>query len=542
MTGWWREAVVHQVYLRSFADSDGDGTGDVAGLRARLPYLAALGVDALWINPWYPSPLVDGGYDIVDHRALDPRYGTLADADRMVADAHRLGLRVLLDLVPNHTSDRHPWFRAAVAAGPGSAPRSRYLFRPGRDGGPPNNWLDVFGGSAWTQVDEEWYLHLFSAEQPDLDWTSPEVRADVEATLRFWFDRGVDGFRIDVAHSLVKEAGLPDLAAVRPGTAVADLPRPAPGTHPHWDREEVHEVYRSWRRIAAEYDPPRVFVAEAWVEPADRLARYVRPDELHSTFAFGLLAAPWRAADVRAAIDDVLAAHLRVGALPTWVLANHDTARLVSRLARQPQDGVAIALHHLAGRPADLAAGTRRARGAVLLLLALPGSCYLYQGEELGLPEVEDLPAEALEDPEWTRSGHTRRGRDGCRVPLPWTPGGPPYGFGPPGSVPWLPQPPSWDRLAVGVQSGDPGSMLELHRAALRRRRSFSGDLRWEPAPPGVLAFTRGPRCVLNLGPVPVPVAGRVLLSSAPLGPGGTLPPDAAAWLDPGPAAGPAGG
>ena len=398
---WWRGAVVYQVYLRSFADGNGDGLGDLAGLRSRLPYLVDLGVDAIWINPWYPSPMVDAGYDVSDYRSVDPRFGSLADAEALLAEAHQAGLRVLLDIVPNHTSDQHPWFQAALAAGPGSPERERYLFRPGRGHGgeePPNDWASVATSPAWTRVTEpdgrpgEWYLHLFTPEQPDLDWTHPEVRADFEKTLGFWFDRGVDGFRIDVAHSLAKQEGLPDLAG-------------GPGGHPAWDRDEVHQIYREWRAIADAYPEPRVFVAEAWVDQPERLARYVRPDELHTAFNFFFLTSPWRAASLRQAIDETLVEHAAVGAPPTWVLSNHDTARHLSRYARQPTSERGVNLRHLLGRPADLALGTRRARAAALLLLALPGGAYVYQGEELGLPEVEDLPVEALDDPVWERSG-----------------------------------------------------------------------------------------------------------------------------------------
>jgi alpha-glucosidase len=535
---WWRGAVVYQVYLRSFADGDGDGLGDLAGLRARLPYLVALGVDAVWINPWYPSPMVDAGYDVSDYRSVDPRYGTLAEAEALLAEAHAAGLRVLLDIVPNHTSDQHPWFRAALAAGPGSPERERYLFRPGRGPGgdePPNDWTNVAGGAAWTRVTEpdgrpgEWYLHLFMPEQPDVDWTHPEVRADFAKTLGFWFDRGVDGFRIDVAHSLAKQEGLPDAGhGATPG-------------HPAWDRDEVHDIYREWRAIADAYPEPRIFVAEAWVDRPERLARYVRPDELHTAFNFFFLTSPWRAPSLRQAIDETLVEHAAVGAPPTWVLSNHDTARHRSRYAREPGGERGVNLRHLLGRPADLARGARRARAAALLMLALPGGAYLYQGEELGLPEVEDLPVEVLDDPVWRRSGHTDRGRDGCRVPIPWAPGGPPYGFSPPAAAapPWLPQPPAWEDLAVAVQDGDPASMLELYRAALRLRRAHpalgDGTLRWLEAPDGVLAFARDPgfACVVNVSgrPAPPPTGTDVLLASGPLGPDGAVPEDTAVWL-----------
>uniref|UniRef100_UPI001FE7AF12 alpha-amylase family glycosyl hydrolase n=1 Tax=Pseudonocardia pini TaxID=2758030 RepID=UPI001FE7AF12 len=302
---WWRGAVIYQVYVRSFADGDGDGVGDIAGLRSRLDHLADLGVDALWINPWYPSPLADAGYDVSDYRAIEPRFGTLADAEALVREAHERGLRVILDIVPNHTSSQHAWFQEALAAGPGSKARERYVFRDSGDT-PPNDWQAMFGGRAWTRVpDGEWYLHLFDPEQPDLNWDNPEVRADFEETLRFWFDRGVDGFRIDVANSLIKEQGLPDVG----GRGHHD-----PGPHPHWDRDEVHDVYRSWRALADTYDPPRVFVAEAWVPEADRFARYLRTDELHTAFNFDFLEAPWRAPALRGSVEQTLREHALVGA------------------------------------------------------------------------------------------------------------------------------------------------------------------------------------------------------------------------------------
>ncbi|SHN45836.1 glycoside hydrolase family 13 protein [Cryptosporangium aurantiacum] len=549
---WWRTAVIYQVYIRSFADGNGDGLGDVAGIRSRLPYLADLGVDAIWINPWYPSPMTDGGYDVSDYRDVDPRFGTLAEAESLIAEAHGYGLRVLLDIVPNHTSDAHPWFADAVVSGPGAPARDRYLFRPGRGAGgaaPPNDWSSVFGGPAWTRVTEpdgqpgEWYLHLFDPTQPDLNWDHPSVRAEFVDTLRFWFDRGVDGFRIDVAHSLIKEPGLPDLAGRRfPVPGSTDGHRgPGLEAHPHWDREEVHEVYREWRAVADAYRPPRVFVAEAWVDEPERLSRYLRPDELHTAFNFLYLMAPWRAADLRKTIIRTLSEHLAVGAAPTWVLSNHDVARHVSRYARVVQTAPTRQLDDLLDREADLALGVRRARAALLLTLALPGSVYLYQGEELGLPEIEDLPEDVLQDPTWRRSGHTERGRDGCRVPLPWSGTAPPFGFGP-GPAAWLPQPPSWAALTVEAQTGDRSSVLELYRAALRTRRETPA-LRTEPFRfrdefgPDVLAFERGTgfACVVNFGrsPVTLPPRATVLLASPPPDEplNGQLPGDAAAWL-----------
>ena len=539
---WWRDAVIYQVYVRSFADSDGDGVGDIEGIRSRLGYLADLGVDAIWINPWYPSPQHDAGYDVSDYRDIEPQYGTLAEAERLLTEAHQHGLRVLLDIVPNHTSDDHPWFRAALEAGPGSPERARFLFRDGRGTNgelPPNDWQSQFGGPAWSRVTEpdgQWYLRLYAPEQPDLDWTNADVRADFEETLRFWFDRGVDGFRIDVAHGLIKADGLPDVA----GTAWPRAGDAEVTEHPHWDRAEVHEIYRAWRAIAESYDDPRVFVAEAWVRPPERLARYVRPDELNTAFNFDFLLTPWQAPALVAAITSTTTALAAVGAPPTWVLSNHDTAREVSRYAR-PQ-GVRMLRHlqDLLDLPADFELGERRARAAALLMLALPGGAYVYQGEELGLAEVEDLPDDALRDPKWAGSGHTDRGRDGCRVPIPWSEG-PSFGFSPPDAreSPWLPQPARWAGHSAASQLGDPASMLELYRAALRLRRAHDcfgdGPLQWLDAPDGALAFRRpgdstSVRCLVNVSAEPLELPGEVLIASGPLA-DGRLPSDTAAWV-----------
>ncbi len=542
MNDWWRSAVIYQVYIRSFADGDGDGLGDIAGLRSRLDHIASLGVDAVWINPWYPSPMADAGYDVIDYRDVEPRFGTLADAEALIADAHALGMRVLLDIVPNHTSDKHPWFADALAAGPGSPARERYVFRPGRGDQPPNDWMANFGGPAWTQVaDGEWYLHLFAPEQPDVNWEHPDVRADFETTLRFWFDRGVDGFRIDVAHSLIKQPGLPDVGdLVYPRKHVevdGQWVLPPWRPHPHWDRDEVHEVYREWRAVADSYDPPRVFVAEAWVDEPERLSHYLRPDELHTAFNFGYLVAPWSGPEMRKAIDDTLGEHIAVGAPPTWVLSNHDVVRHLSRYARDKQIPGAHRLQELQDLPYDLAVGERRSRAALLLTLALPGGAYVYQGEELGLPEVEDLPLDTLQDPTWERSGHTDRGRDGCRVPIPWSGDAPPYGFTTAART-WLPQPANWAARTVAAESGDPSSMLELYRAALHLRRARpelgDGPMQWRPEAGGdVIAFDRGSgfACLVNMGATPVPLpAGTVLLASDALE-NDTLPGDTAVWL-----------
>ncbi|HEY6796435.1 MAG TPA: glycoside hydrolase family 13 protein [Kineosporiaceae bacterium] len=549
---WWRSAVTYQLYIRSFADGNGDGLGDIAGIRSRLGYLATLGVDAIWVNPWYPSPQADGGYDVADYRDIDPVFGTLRDAQVLLDEAHALGLKVLLDIVPNHTSDEHAWFRAALAAGPGSPERARYIFRPGRgpDGAlPPNDWRAVFGGSAWQRVSEadgspgEWYLHLFDIKQPDLNWDNPVVRAEFLDILRFWFDRGADGFRIDVAHGLLKDPALPDLGEdeehILGATSRED--------HPHWDLPGVHEIYREWRALADTYDPPKVFVAEAWVASPARLAAYLRPGLLHTAFDFDFVRAPWDADLLRATAASSLAAHDAVGAPVMWVLSNHDITRHVTRLGRPPQPAGNPGLRGVRGR-VDVELGRRRARAALLLELALPGGVYLYQGEELGLEEVEDLPDELRQDPTWTRSEHTERGRDGCRVPLPWTRSGPSLGFG--SGAGWLPQPAGWAQLSVEAQGQDDASMLTFYRRALRLRREVpglgSGDassVRWLDLGEHVVAFRREPgfACVVNTGTTPVALPeGEILLASDPTrpdprGPAGSenrrLGPDVAVWL-----------
>jgi len=529
---WWRHAVIYQVYVRSFADGNGDGTGDLAGVRQRLPYLKALGVDAIWFNPWYPSPLADGGYDVADYREIHPQFGTLDEAEALIRDALALGIRTIIDIVPNHVSDRHPWFQQALAAGPGSPERERFWFHPGKGPGGdemPTNWVSSFQGSTWTRTTDpdgtpgEWYLHLFTPEQPDLNWNHPDVRREHEDILRFWFDRGVAGVRIDSAALPVKDAALPELADTH-----------EPGRHPHLDRDELHDIYRSWRAVADEYDGTRILVGEVWLDDAERFARYLRPDEMHTAFNFDFMTQPWSAAPLRASIQRTLAEHAPVGAPATWVLSNHDVTRPVTRYGRA--DSSFAFERKRFGIPTDLARGTRRARAAALLVAALPGAMYVYQGDELGLPEVE-LPREVIEDPMHFRSGGTDPGRDGCRVPLPWTGDRPPYGFGTGGA--WLPQPDDWERLTVEAEEADPDSMLHLYRAALAARRA-SDDLRtellaWLELGADVLAFRRGERTasVTNFGPVPIslPAHRGVLLSSAPLE-AGALPPDTTAWLE----------
>ncbi|RSN41588.1 alpha-amylase [Streptomyces sp. WAC 04229] len=536
---WWRQAVIYQVYPRSFADADGDGLGDLRGITQRLTHLATLGVDALWLSPFYPSELADGGYDVDDYRDVDPRLGTLDDFDAMAAEAHRLGLKVIVDLVPNHSSHRHAWFLEALEAGPGSAARDRYVFRDGRGTQgelPPTDWQSVFGGSAWKRVpDGQWYLHLFTPEQPDLNWENEQVRADFRTTLKFWSDRGVDGFRVDVAHALVKDLAEPlrDLGSPELSGEAA-LAEFAPGTHPFYDRDDVHEVYRDWRKIFDTYTPPRMAVAEAWV-PGARRALYARPDELGQAFNFEYLQGGWDAAELRAIITGSLADAHAAGASATWVLSNHDVVRHATRLVLPPGTDTDAWLLSGGHAPAvDQAAGLRRARAATLLMLALPGSAYVYQGEELGLPEVADLPTEVLQDPIWEQTGHVRKGRDGCRVPLPWTTEGPSYGFG--AGAAWLPQPPVFSAYSVQAQDGVADSTLELYRTALRlRRKLLDGEsLTWsDDVPAGVLQFDRTDRwrCVTNLTGATVDLpAGEVLLSSSPLD-ADRLGPDTTVWL-----------
>ncbi|GIF50153.1 alpha-glucosidase [Asanoa ferruginea] len=518
--GWWRDAVIYQVYVRSFADSNGDGIGDLAGLRDRLPYLRDLGVDAIWLTPFYRSPMIDGGYDVTDYRTVDPMFGDLDDFDAMMTDAHALGLRVIVDVVPNHTSSAHVWFQAALAAPPGSPERERYMFRDGRgpDGAePPNDWESIFGGDAWTRVpDGQWYLHIFDPEQPDLNWDLPEVRAEFEDILRFWLDRGVDGFRVDVAHGNVKAPGLPDVGYSSKTGRNQRQSRLLEGTAlPYFDQDGVHEIYRSWRQILDSYPGGRMAVAEAWASTPERLARYVGPDELHQVFNFDFLHATWTVDSFRKVIDTALAEATLVGAPTTWVLSNHDKRRHVTRYGGGE-------------------AGLRRGRAAALMMLALPGVAYLYQGEELGLEEVLDIPDELRQDPAFRRTGESR---DGCRVPLPWSGAAAPYGFGTGGG--WLPAPATWAGCTVAAQDGVAGSTLELYRAALRLRRSEAtlggGELTWLQAEPGVLAFRRGElSCVVNLGSEPVDVSryGAPILTTEALD-GDFLPVDAAAWLKP---------
>ncbi|MFF9397583.1 glycoside hydrolase family 13 protein [Streptomyces sp. NPDC014744] len=551
--GWWQDAVIYQVYPRSFADGNGDGMGDLAGVRGKLPYLKDLGVDAVWLSPFYASPQADAGYDVSDYRAIDPMFGTLLDADALIRDAHELGLRIIVDLVPNHSSDRHDWFRRALAEGPGSALRDRYHFRPGkgeRGELPPNDWESVFGGPAWTRTTNpdgtpgDWYLHLFAPEQPDFNWEHPAVADEFRSILRFWLDMGVDGFRVDVAHGLVKAPGLPDIGSRDQLKLLGN------DVMPFFDQDGVHEIYRSWRTILDEYpvkkgpEGPssegrwwatggRILVAEAWTPTVERTAHYVRPDEMHQAFNFQYLTTDWDAAALREVIDTSLAAMRPVGAPATWVLSNHDVTRHATRFANPPGLGTQIRT------PGDHELGLRRARAATLLMLALPGSAYVYQGEELGLPDVTDLPDEVRQDPSFFRAAGQDGFRDGCRVPIPWTRDGGSYGFGSGGS--WLPQPEGWGELSVEAQTGVTGSTLELYRAAIAARRAHPGlgagaSVEWLQAPEGLLILARpGFVCTVNTTdrPVRIPVRGSVLLSSSPVVTDGAeidLPADTTVW------------
>jgi len=556
---WWRQAAVYQIYPRSFNDANNDGLGDIKGITAKVPYLKELGLDAVWLSPFYPSELADGGYDVADYRNVDPKLGTLADFDEMAAALHDAGLKIIVDIVPNHSSDQHAWFQEALAAEKGSAARARYIFRDGTgENGelPPSDWGSIFGGPAWTRVaDGQWYLHLFASEQPDFNWDNREIRDDFLKTLRFWSDRGVDGFRIDVAHALSK-----DLSEPLPSAAeLVRLEKLHNGSNPLWDRDQVHEIYAEWRALFNEYNPPRTAVAEAWVDQSRR-ARYASPTSLGQAFNFDLLMADFEAASFASIVTKNLAEAKATGASSTWVFSNHDVVRHATRYGLPPvvsaekaddgaaqenktQDGKAWLLAGGDESVLDRELGLRRARAATLFMLGLPGSAYLYQGEELGLFEVADLPAAALADPTWFRTNHEVKGRDGCRVPLPWVAAAENFGFGGP---PWLPQPAWFSGHAADVQDGVAGSTLEMYRAALKLRGSLqtAETLQWLSDPAATLVRYRRPNgwqvvtnfaadaAVLPPGVDP----GKVVLRSG--GPGtetaaGTIPGETTLWLAP---------
>ena len=539
---WWRSAVIYQIYPRSFADASNDGIGDLPGITSKLDDLQELGIDALWLSPFMTSPQKDAGYDVADYCDVDPIFGTLADFDAMLEGAHARGIRVIVDLVPNHSSDQHVWFQAALAAAPGSPERARYMFRDGLgENGelPPNNWESVFGGPAWTRVVEpdgtpgQWYLHLFDTSQPDFDWSNDEVREGFRGVLRFWLDRGVDGFRVDVAHGLVKKDGLPDYTppadAASMGGEEADVP--------YWGQPGVHEIYRDWHVLLAEYEGDRALAAEAWLPSPAKTALWVRPDEMHQAFNFEYLETPWNAPKLRAVVAESLAAYGAVDAPSTWVLSNHDVIRHASRLALTGDVPQGTGIGPLSEVQPIPELGLRRARAASTMMLALPGSAYLYQGEELGLPEAVDLPDDARQDPTWFRTHGERYGRDGCRVPIPWTADGPSFGFNSSGAS-WLPQPTQWAELARDVQRNQPDSTLSLYRRALAERRAHAvgtGELEWlDGYGNDVVAFRNGDITVIaNVGatPVQLPAGATVVLASAPLE-DGAIGSDTTVWLE----------
>lgn len=504
-SGWWKEAVFYQIYPRSFFDSNGDGEGDLQGITEHLDYVRDLGVDAIWMSPFYSSPNKDGGYDVSNPRDIDARHGNLLDAKNLFMRAHELDLKVLVDIIPNHFSSEHEWFKEALRSQKGSPERSRFHFHDGKDENtPPNNWISLFGGSAWTQIDDgQWYLHLFDTSQPDLNWESLDIQKDFEETLRFWLDLGVDGFRIDVAHGLAKEDLLQDhfdpqglSNALRLDVEMDAEERSALlSSAPFFDRDGVHDIYRHWRKVFDSYDREVMAVAEAWVHPPERALRYIRSDELHQVFNFDLLVAPFDDKEIFLCLERTLKLVGGVGASPTWALSNHDTPRLVSRV------------------------GAEQARALALFTFGLPGSCYVFQGQELGLPDA-DLEDSDRQDPSFIRSKGAQKGRDGARVPLPW--GGSETTLGFSTGKPWLPIPQEWEGLSVEKQTGAERSSLEMYRDALElRKRLLTGkeDFTWTITPDGtgVISYRRGNvEMVLNTSdsPLKLKTPGRVLISS----------------------------
>ena len=561
---WWRDAVIYQIYPRSFADANGDGIGDIQGIREHVDHLVALGVDAVWLSPFYPSPQVDAGYDVSDYFDLAPEYGSLQDLDALIADLHEAGIRVIVDLVPNHSSDQHEWFRAALEAGPGSPERDRYIFRHSDDGA-PNNWGSLFGGPAWQPVepltgrsqDRGWYyLHLFAAEQPDFNWSNADVHEHFRTFLRFWVERGVEGFRVDVAHGLVKAEGLPDddlgpdrwniAASPDEDTAHEKLPDVGPA----FNQPGVHDIYREWRRVLDEVGQDILLVAEAWVPTEADAAQYVRADEMSQAFNFPFLGAGWDADELRRVIDVSLSEYGAVGAPATWVLSNHDVVRHASRLAYPADMDTDPGIGPKDPQP-DAELGLARARAATLFMLGLPGSAYLYQGEELGLPEHTTMEDEARQDPLWERTNHLVPGRDGCRVPLPWTREGASYGYNASGRT-WLPQPEGGGEYSPQAQEGCEDSTLTLYRRSIALRRELGlgrGSVEWLDSEPGVLLLHNGTTAiVLNTTEQPVTIegVGRTLITSwrrsetdesdaantVEAAGAVVVPPNGACWLD----------
>ncbi len=530
---WWRSGVIYQIYPRSFADSNGDGMGDLKGITQRLTHLKDLGVDAIWLSPFYRSPQKDAGYDVSDYVSVDPLFGTLEDFDAMVEEAHRLSLRVMIDLVPNHTSSEHEWFQKALRAAPGSKERSYYHFKNGRgENGelPPNNWQSMFGGPAWTRVEDgQWYVHLFDSSQQDLNWENPMVRDEFENILRFWLDRGVDGFRVDQPHAMAKAEGLPDHPYVEEAGAGFIEGRENP---PMWFQESVHEILRDWRKILESYPGDRAMCGEAYVLPLSFMALWVRPDEFHQTFNFRFLDAGWDREKLVSAIDESFEAFDGVGAPSTWVLNNHDVLRHVSRFGGDygrttASDGVGP------NNPQpDNVLGLRKAKAATLFMLGLPGASYLYQGEELGLPDHTTIADEHRQDPTFFRTNGQRVGRDGCRVPLPWELGNSSNGFSQTGQA-WLPQPQSYAALSRDQQVGKEDSTLTMYQQALKLRRELKlgeGSFDWVSKNDVLSYQNQNVLVVHNFSSEPVKIEGELLLSSMPLAAGNLLPNDTA-WI-----------
>jgi alpha-glucosidase len=535
---WWEQAVIYQIYPRSFSDANGDGIGDLRGIIDKADYLNSLSLDAVWMSPFYPSELADGGYDVADYRDIDPRIGTLEEFDELVDALHSRGIRVFIDIVPNHCSDQHIWFQEALKSPKGSKERDRFIFRDGTgENGefPPSKLSSHFGPEGWTRVEDgQWYMHLFTKEQPDFNWDNPEVHQDFLKTLKFWSDRGVDGYRIDVAHALVKQLEpLPERDSYDLNVMKSD------GTDSIFDRDAVHEIYATWRKLFNEYDPPRVAVAEAWVHPHRRPA-YASKNGLGQAFNFDLLASAWDPSAIKAVIDTNLEFAKTTGSSTTWVMSNHDVIRHATRLAIPAGgDGLSFAtendwyVNHRLDGDLDTEMGLRRAKASTLMMLALPGSSYIYQGEELGLPEVLDIPSEQMQDPQWFRGEGKLKSRDGCRVPLPWSKSGSSFGFG--AGPSHLPQPSWFGEYSVEAQEENLSSTLSFYRRALELRKSLATDakLDWLESPDGVLSFSRpnGWTSVTNFSRAPISIPeGDVLIASSQLLEG-KLPTDCTVWV-----------
>ena len=537
---WWRQAVIYQIYPRSFKDSNGDGLGDIKGVTSKVSYLQSLSIDAIWLSPFYPSALADGGYDVDDYRDVDPKLGTLSDFDEMLNELHKVGIRVFVDIVPNHSSNRHIWFQEAINSEPGSDARNRYIFRDGKGVNgelPPTNWISHFAPSAWSHEStqggkgNQWYCHLFAPEQPDFNWDNEEVAADFLTTLKFWADRGVDGFRIDVAHMMKKDLSEP----------LKDVPEPQtlnsliPGNDVLFDRDEVHEVFKTWRTLFNQYNPPRVAVAEAWANP-ENIHRYASPDELGQAFNFDLLLADFDASTYREIVTRNIDAAKRYGSSSTWVFSNHDLVRPATRYGL-PIGTDLVAFKNSNGTSAslDIVRGINASIAAQMFALALPGCTYLYQGEELGLPEALEIPEEQIQDPQFLKNNKLDKGRDGCRVPLPWSKSAPSFGFGSGGAH--LPQPSNFAEYSVEAESGVAGSPLEIFRTALALRRELvtAEEMIWhETDNPDLLHFSRpnGWHCLTNFGQIEIalPTDLEVIHSSQPLT-GRYLPGATTVWL-----------